>query len=94
MLTGTLGAFDFTENMLLYPQSTKMSEDTQWPGTNIKLSIKYIDVNCTQGKFLILNWFPSSYVLSTLCILFKSLVTNVSHLQKNNILYCSEFKDM
>lgn len=48
--------------MLLHPEFTKMSEDTQWPGTNIKLSIKHIDVNCTRGKFLILNWFSSSYV--------------------------------
>lgn len=91
MLTSTLGAFDFVENMLLQPEFTKMSEDTQWPGTNIKLSIKYIDVNCTQGKSLILNWFSSSYVFSTLCIPFKSLESNVSYLQKK--IYCSEFKD-
>lgn len=68
-----------------------MSEETQWPGTNIKLSIKYIDVNCTQGRSLILNCFFSSYVFSTLCIPFQSLESNVSYLQKK--IYCSEFKD-
>lgn len=73
MLTGTLGAFHFIENMLLYPEFTKMSEDTQWLSTNIKPSIKYIDVNCTQGKCLILNCFSSSYVFSPLCVPFKSL---------------------
>lgn len=55
MLTSTLGAFDFIENMLLYPEFTKMSDYTQWPGTNIKSSIKYTDINCTQAKFFILN---------------------------------------
>lgn len=82
MLRGTSGAFDFIENMLLYPKFTKRSDYAQWPRTNIKLSIKCIDVNCTQGKFLILNWFSSAYVFSTLCISFKSLETNVSYLEK------------
>lgn len=45
-------------------------------------SIKCINVNCAQGKFLILNWFSSSYVFSTLCISFKSLEKNVSYLEK------------
>lgn len=55
MLAGTLGAFDFIENMLLYPKFTKMSDHPQWPSTNIKSPIKCIDVNCTQAKSLILN---------------------------------------
>lgn len=92
ILTGTLGAFDVIENMLLYPEFTKMSDYTQWPGTNIKSSIKYIDINCTQVKFFILNWFSSSYVFNTLCISFKSLGINVSYLEKKNIPERSEFK--
>lgn len=61
-----MGAFDFIENMLLHSEFTKMSEDTQWPSTNIKPSIKSIDVNCTQGKFLTLNWFSNKYGWSSL----------------------------
>lgn len=57
MLTGALGAFYFIENMLLYPDFTKTSDYTQWPGTNIKSSIKCIDASSTQENFLILNWF-------------------------------------
>lgn len=76
------GAFDFFENMLLYPEFTNMSNHTQWPSTNIKASIKCINVNCTHAKFLILNCSSSSYVFNSLCISFKSLETNASYLKK------------